>query len=196
MRINSFIIPTNRDMASSFILPRPQWISWKRDTAGAPPLLLRKCCFLPARKASSSISFSSSPKLVSPWLMLPPSLDGTDMVYDFYRLDEDKVVSFNKRTGYESSKSEFPDDEAVFVGSSHGWIVCHNDSDMCEEAAVGNLFLSNPISRCHIKLPCPDNSGCLGDRPIHVQNVVISSPPGDLYCRDLHRNTWTVAWMV
>ncbi|KAI3452249.1 hypothetical protein Pfo_008914 [Paulownia fortunei] len=89
---------------------------------------------------------SSLPSRISPWLMLPPAFEeGGNMVYKFYSLADNKVLSLNKRGGGEE-ELELPDDDAELLGSSHGWLALFNRRN-CD------LFLSNPLSRRHIKLP-------------------------------------------
>lgn len=42
------------------------------------------------------MSVSDESAVPSPWLMLPPAFGGNDMIYKFYSLAENEVVSFNK----------------------------------------------------------------------------------------------------
>ncbi|KAL3616869.1 hypothetical protein CASFOL_039263 [Castilleja foliolosa] len=112
---------------------------------------------------------------ISPWLMLPPVIEqgGGDMVYKFYNLSEEKEESFR------SKKSEDMGD-AKFVGSSHGWLALFNKRN-------NHLFLYNPITCRHIKLPpietlpdpminlAPDGRGT-------VSKLILSSSPDDDEC--------------
>ncbi|KAG8384932.1 hypothetical protein BUALT_Bualt04G0169600 [Buddleja alternifolia] len=131
----------------------------------------------------SSVATSTS---IPPWLMLPPSVvvednnkNNKNMVYKFYSLADDKIISLNKRGG-EAIEIESPDDESELKGSSHGWLALF-DPRNCD------LFLSNPLSRRHIKLPpihnlpIPEENleggyGC-------VNNVIISCSPDEEECR-------------
>ncbi|CAA0824546.1 Unknown protein [Striga hermonthica] len=106
-----------------------------------------------SRSKSSSISCSSS---TSPWLMLPPvSKDNNklDMVYQFYSLGEDKVLSVPKRptplpssSSSEEEEDDGPNNDAKIVGSSHGWLALFHEHN-CD------LFLYNPLTGRHFKLP-------------------------------------------
>lgn len=84
----------------------------------------------------------------SPWLMLPPasaSEGAGDLVYNLYSLADNKVLSLNERAEGQGA-DDVPDDKAVVVGSSHGLLALFNRRN-------GDVFLSNPLSRRHVKLP-------------------------------------------
>ncbi|GFP94222.1 hypothetical protein PHJA_001566700 [Phtheirospermum japonicum] len=89
------------------------------------------------------------------------------MVYQFYSLAEDKVVSLDKKGSNECG----PDNDAKIVGSSHGWLALFHEHN-CD------LFLYNPISGRHIKLP-----------PLSMGNgrlskiIISSSSPHEEDCR-------------
>ncbi|EYU41831.1 hypothetical protein MIMGU_mgv1a024697mg [Erythranthe guttata] len=109
---------------------------------------------------TASISDESVPRLpptTSPWLMLPPFFGegggggGGDMVYNFYSLAENEVLSF---AGDGKSELPLPYENAEFVGCSHGWIALFDNSN-------SDLFLFNPISGRHLKLPPINNYGCV-----------------------------------
>ncbi|KAH6781051.1 hypothetical protein C2S52_012288 [Perilla frutescens var. hirtella] len=63
----------------------------------------------------------SSPSIISPWLMLPPSFTGCDLVYKFYSLAEKKVFSINKSGagGEESDWDSIPEDGAEILPPIH-----------------------------------------------------------------------------
>ncbi|KAL7101356.1 hypothetical protein ACP275_08G049500 [Erythranthe tilingii] len=140
--------------------------------------------------SSVRVSSSAAATAVSeaPWLMLPPSLKkestGKRSAYNFYSLAEDKVVSIHKSGGGAAEeKEEMPDDDAKVVGSSHGWLSLFNHS------SNGDLFLSNPLTRRHIKLPSVDPKksnlvypGMYNDSQ-WVTSVVISCSPDEQDCR-------------
>ena len=71
---------------------------------------------------------------------------------------------------------EFPDDNAKVVGSSHGWLALMNQRN-------NELFLSNPITRRHIKLPpiqsLPNPELTLepGTGRALVSKLILSTPP-------------------
>ncbi|KAI3466884.1 hypothetical protein Pfo_023547 [Paulownia fortunei] len=157
------------------------WIS--RKAAAGSPIFLGGCG---ARISTMSVSDesvfcpSSLPSRISPWLMLPPAFEGGNMVYKFYSLADKKVLSLNKRGGGGEEELDLPDDDAKFVGSSHGWLALFNRRN-CD------LFLCNPLSRRQIKLPpihtlpIPEKNltgsyGC-------VSNVIISCSPDEEDCR-------------
>ncbi|KAL3618418.1 hypothetical protein CASFOL_038739 [Castilleja foliolosa] len=130
------------------------------------PRSTRKCA---DRKLIARMMMSTSP--APPWLLLPPVIEeGGDMVYKFYNLSDEKEESFVKKR----SKSEMADDDAKFVGSSQGWLALFNQRN-------NHLFLYNPITCRHIKLPpietlrinlAPDGRGS-------VSKLILSSSPDD-----------------
>ncbi|GFP80739.1 hypothetical protein PHJA_000217200 [Phtheirospermum japonicum] len=138
-------------------------------------------CNLGHRRRRMSALNSAPSKITPPWLMLPPALKGGggDMVYRFYNLAEGRVESLPKRRsssgskGKSESESELPGDECKFVGSSHGWLVLFNPRNY-------GLFLSNPITRRHIKLPSIQT---LPDPNINfhgiVSKVILSCSPDE-----------------
>ncbi|GFP80737.1 hypothetical protein PHJA_000217000 [Phtheirospermum japonicum] len=133
------------DMAYSILRRRYSILS--RISAGIANSFDSKCCNLGHRRMMSTLNPGPSRRM-SPWLVLPPAFEGGggDMVYRFYNLAEDRVESVRKRKPESESESELPDDECEFVGSSHGWLALFNPRN-------NDLFLSNPITRRHIKLP-------------------------------------------
>ncbi|GER56382.1 hypothetical protein STAS_34111 [Striga asiatica] len=91
-----------------------------------------------ARNSSSDDNNWSSVK--SPWLMLPPSVEcGNVLYYNFYNLAESRIERIR-------STLEGDDDDAKFVGSSHGWIAVLNRRNH-------GLFLWNPMTEVRINLP-------------------------------------------
>ncbi|KAL3647782.1 hypothetical protein CASFOL_008750 [Castilleja foliolosa] len=77
----------------------------------------------------------------SPCLMLPPTFDegSDDMVYNMYNIAQNKVLKFN-------NKKLIPEEDTRIVGSSHGWLALLDERN-------GDLILTNPITRRHVKLP-------------------------------------------
>ncbi|KAI3467501.1 hypothetical protein Pfo_024164 [Paulownia fortunei] len=176
------------------------WIS--RKVASESPNLLGGCG---ARMSTMSISDesvlcpSSLPSKISPWLMLPPAFEqGGNLVYKFYSLAENKVLSLSKRGGGKRGddaklagpshdwlvalfeKLESPEDDARLVGSSHGWLALCNEKN-------NDLFLSNPLSRRHLQLPfvhtLPDPEGYGRPDFERVSKVIISCSPDEEECR-------------
>ncbi|KAH6811644.1 hypothetical protein C2S51_025406 [Perilla frutescens var. frutescens] len=158
----------------------------KRAVAGIfiSPTFCRFC----GRRSTSYARFSNSRcgdyRMIStissrkvPSLILPPPFEGDDMVYKFYGLAENKVWSSSKSSRGEESES--PDNDAEMVGSSHGWIVLFNRRN-------NDLFLSNPLSRRHIKLPpidiLPDPEINLRNGHGSVSKVILSASPDDERC--------------
>ncbi|KAL3655331.1 hypothetical protein CASFOL_001117 [Castilleja foliolosa] len=154
--------------------------------------------------AVNSTPSSSSRVMSPPWLMLPPVFsEGGDMIYKFYNLSEDKEESFPKNRS--NSEEEIADDDANFVGSSHGWLALFNKRN-------NHLFLYNPITSRHIKLPpietLPDPSINLApDGRGSVHKLILSSSPDDddeciammifgpecrlAFCHPCHSIKWT-----
>ncbi|CAA0824506.1 Protein of unknown function (DUF295 [Striga hermonthica] len=131
---------------------------------------------VPKTKRSSS---------TSPWLMLPPVFQGNnknkklDMFYQFYSLGLDRVLSVPKRSTPSSCDDDscVPGDNLDIVGSSRGWLALFKEENYCD------LFLSNPLTGRHIKLPSLDP---LSYKGLNVHNVIISSDdPFEQDCRVL-----------
>ena len=129
---------------------------------------------------STSTSTNPNP---NPWLMLAPTFDRRcgGMVYNFYSLADEEVVLINKY-GL-GPGAEIPDDNARVVGSSHGWLAVMNYRN-------DELFLSNPITRRHIRLPpiqsLPDPVLNLDHRSgkATVSKLILSAAsPGSEECR-------------
>ncbi|KAL1565603.1 hypothetical protein AAHA92_07797 [Salvia divinorum] len=77
--------------------------------------------------------------------------------------------------------SEFPDDNARVVGSSHGWLALMNRRN-------NDLFLSNPITRRHIRLPqiqsLPNPElNLLPGGKAQVSKLILSASPDSEECR-------------
>ncbi|KAL3647750.1 hypothetical protein CASFOL_008718 [Castilleja foliolosa] len=75
----------------------------------------------------------------SPCLMLPPTFEGDNIVYNFYNLAQNKILNFN-------NDILIPEEDTRIVGSSHGWLALFNERN-CD------VILTNPITRRHVKLP-------------------------------------------
>ncbi|XP_047949309.1 uncharacterized protein LOC125195163 [Salvia hispanica] len=127
------------------------------------------------------MSTSTNP---NPWLMLPPTFDRRrgGMVYNFYRLADEEVVVI-KKYGQGPEPPEIPDDNARVVGSSHGWLALMNDRN-------DELFLSNPITRRHIRLPpiqsLPDpvlNLDHVSGKAMVSKLILSAASPGSEECR-------------
>ncbi|CAA0812844.1 Unknown protein [Striga hermonthica] len=122
-----------------------------------------------------------SSSLTYPWLMLPPVLesDSTTAAYKFYSLGEKRVVTLTCE-GAARELTASCGDVMFFTGSSHGWVGLWNPN-------THDMFLYNPISRRHIKLP-PFND--LPNYNLHsdvvsssVAKIILSSSPDDEACR-------------
>ncbi|KAL3637043.1 hypothetical protein CASFOL_019342 [Castilleja foliolosa] len=131
-------------------------------------------------------------RLDSPWLMLPPSFkDDNEMVYNFYSLSENKVLSFNKRDPKDENPTLSPPDDSKIVGSSHGWLALFDPSTY-------DFYLSNPLTRRHIKLPpmhnLPNPQVNLIDSIVshgRVSKLIISGSPHEDECRAIMNFGWT-----
>ncbi|XP_047949487.1 uncharacterized protein LOC125195372 [Salvia hispanica] len=127
----------------------------------------------------------------NPWLMLRPTFDRSrgGMVYNFYNLEDNEVVRINKY-GPGPDPPEHPDDEAEVVGSSHGWLALKNHRN-------NELFLSNPMTHRHIKLPPIDSlpnpefnlDNC--SRSANVSKLILSASPDDADCRAMVAFGWS-----
>ncbi|XP_042059757.1 uncharacterized protein LOC121804337 [Salvia splendens] len=130
------------------------------------------------------MSTSTSTNPPNPWLMLPPTFDRRrgGMVYNFYSLADQEVVLINKY-GPGAEPPEIPDDNARVVGSSHGWLALMNNRN-------NELFLSNPITRRHIRLPpiqsLPDpvlNLHHVSGKATVSKLILSAASPGSEECR-------------
>lgn len=112
-----------------------------------------------------------------PWLLLPPSIDGSGrLAYKFHRVAE-KEEEFSC-----TNKMDFPADiditkDVDFAGSSHGWLALFNRRNY-------DLYLSNPITDRRIQLPPlpvprPRTFGGVGV----VERVSLSSSPDQKSCQ-------------
>ncbi|KAL6520357.1 hypothetical protein OROMI_032537 [Orobanche minor] len=122
------------------------------------------------------------PPKPSPCLMLPIASRGGDLVYSVYSPAEDRILTFSGRgRGATTGNRRLVDDNAVVVGSGHGWLATFN--------ASGNhdLFLSHPISGQHIKLPpmifTPFGFFLGPANKLWNVKIIISSSPGTEECR-------------
>ncbi|KAL7104234.1 hypothetical protein ACP275_08G231000 [Erythranthe tilingii] len=110
------------------------------------------------------------PSNISPWLMIPPASEGGNMVYKFYSIADDKVFGLKENPDY-----PVPDDDAVLVGSSHGWLALFNERNH-------DLFLWNPLTGRHVKLPLIETLDLGGGRGV-VSQVLVSCSPELQDCR-------------
>ncbi|KAL3636238.1 hypothetical protein CASFOL_020785 [Castilleja foliolosa] len=118
--------------------------------------------------------FSSSS--CSPWLTLPPTFEGDDMIHNFYSLADDKVLSFNK--GYipkgpllvDPVFLKLPENDSVIIGSSHGYLALLNQHR-------GDVFLYNPVSGWLKKLPCLANLVDPNDLKLRIPKFILSCSP-------------------
>ncbi|GFP92571.1 hypothetical protein PHJA_001401300 [Phtheirospermum japonicum] len=137
------------------------------------PFFYGRAWMISSAMSSSSVESEPQPKILSaPWLMLPPPVfkAGSDMKLKFYNLAEDRLESFGVKLPNDSN------DAAVLVGSSHGWLAFFNQSN-------NHLFLSNPLSDRHLKLPpidtLPNPEINLRDGCGTVSKVILSCSPDD-----------------
>ncbi|KAL3624273.1 hypothetical protein CASFOL_033089 [Castilleja foliolosa] len=114
-----------------------------------------------------------------PWLMLPLAFGGA-MVHNFYSLSENKVITLtgsgeNELTDLMSK----PNHHRVLTGSSHGYLALFNKQNL-------DLFLYNPISGNHIKVPPIHNLPSFpSNNSTSVTKVILSCSPDEDYenCR-------------
>ncbi|KAL3619288.1 hypothetical protein CASFOL_036858 [Castilleja foliolosa] len=131
------------------------------------------------RMSTTAAALPSSIQNSPPWLMLPPSFDGGGaMSYNFYSLPEKKVITLAGSEDKEvTDLMSKPNHHRVLRGSSHGWLALFNEQTL-------DLFLYNPISRRHIKLPPIQN---LPNKPQHsprsASKVILSCSPDEENCR-------------
>ncbi|KAL6493343.1 hypothetical protein OROGR_033102 [Orobanche gracilis] len=140
---------------------------------------------------------------VSPWLMLPPAVDGIGNIdYKFRSLVDYKELTYTNKIGGGEGELELPVDvdivkDVKFVGSSHGWLALQNRRN------YENLFLSNPITGRHIKLPPPPASGASGRLILSaggdieadgcLARMTYSDKPLTLaFCSPLRSKEWTL----
>ncbi|KAL6498599.1 hypothetical protein OROHE_026540 [Orobanche hederae] len=122
---------------------------------------------------------SSSPSKISknssPWLMLPPpppASEGGVMSFKFYSLAENKVLTLTGSEEKELTTKLRRDRRFRFRGSSLGWIALLNPHNL-------DLFLYNPISRRHIKLPPIRKLPNLPMYTRDVTKVILSCSPDE-----------------
>ncbi|KAL3629308.1 hypothetical protein CASFOL_026530 [Castilleja foliolosa] len=115
-----------------------------------------------------------------PWLMLPPEIEAGTTSYKFYSLADDKVLT-------RCLSDEIRNLRLTCRGSSHGWLALLSQHD--------GIFLYNPISRRHIKLPsilnlplrfpCRDIRKDILASARKVDKVILSCSPDEENCRVL-----------
>ncbi|GFP93442.1 hypothetical protein PHJA_001488600 [Phtheirospermum japonicum] len=109
--------------------------------------------------------------------MLPPAFESGALSYKFYSLAENRVISLS---GGESSNL-VPNEDLRFKGSSHGWLALYNPRNL-------DLFLYNPLSRRHVKLPDVRSLPNIPQENLEggygcVIKVIISCSPDEPDCR-------------
>ncbi|KAL3624275.1 hypothetical protein CASFOL_033091 [Castilleja foliolosa] len=129
-----------------------------------------RLCHRDVRRTSTA---AASP----PWLMLPPAFEGGgDMIHNFYSLTENKVITLNgsgeKELTDVLSKSNL---HCAFKGSSHGYLALFNEVSF-------DLFLYNPISHRHIKLPPIHNLPYFTNFNNSLTKVFLSCSPDENCC--------------
>ncbi|GER35724.1 hypothetical protein STAS_12029 [Striga asiatica] len=123
----------------------------------------------------------------NPWLMLPPAFDVTvtgtaSLSYKFYNVADNKIVTLD------TGKSELTHLHMRFAGSSHGWLALLSPSQ--------DLFLYNPISRRHIKLPSVGDLTEYPASPTIIYKIILSCSPEDPNCRAIiiYNNKYALAF--
>ncbi|CAA0820291.1 Unknown protein [Striga hermonthica] len=114
----------------------------------------------------------------SPWLLLPPAFDVTvtgaaSFSYKFYNPADNKIVSLD--TGKSCHERELTHLDMCFAGSSRGWLALLSPSF--------DLFLYNPISRRHIKLPPVLDLPEFPTGPLMIHKLILSCSPDTPNCR-------------
>ncbi|KAL3619291.1 hypothetical protein CASFOL_036861 [Castilleja foliolosa] len=124
------------------------------------------------RRMSIAAALPSIIQNSPPWLMLPPAFDGGAMNFNFYSLSENKVITLAGSEEKElADLMSKPNHHRVLRGSSHGWLALFNKQNL-------DLFLYNPISRRHIKLPPIHNLPNVPEHdPRSVSKVILSCSP-------------------
>ncbi|CAA0820289.1 Putative F-box protein [Striga hermonthica] len=136
-------------MASSFSITRSIGRKWFAGLSNYPIVCLTgSSSFRTLAEPMFSSSTRQNPSS-SPWLMLPPAFDVTvtgaaSFSYKFYNPADNKVVSLDTGKSCRHER-ELTHLDMCFAGSSRGWLALLSPSF--------DLFLYNPISRRHIKLP-------------------------------------------
>ncbi|KAL3624313.1 hypothetical protein CASFOL_033129 [Castilleja foliolosa] len=158
------------------------------------PISNSPICSLSSKSTASFKFFTSifrrqvsSNSISPPWLMLPPAFEGGGgalMRHNFYSLTENKVITLAGTGAKEITDvmmmSKPPiNHHRVIRGSSHGWLALFDELNL-------DLFLYNPISGRHIKLPPIHNLPANNGYPTRsVAKVILSCSPDQDYenCR-------------
>ncbi|KAL6523912.1 hypothetical protein OROMI_031007 [Orobanche minor] len=128
-------------------------LGWISSPTCRPSNTITKTSYLNAQMHRAQCSLQPPPP-PSPWLLLR----STKTAYKMYSLAEGRVLTLNK------SKDDVIPEKGLLVGSSHGWLAFFDKNSQ-------HVFLSNPISGGHIKLPrSPYPWPC---------RVILSCAPGD-----------------
>ncbi|KAL6534093.1 hypothetical protein OROHE_013926 [Orobanche hederae] len=128
-------------------------LGWISSPTCRPSNTITKTSYLNAQMHRAQCSLQPPPP-PSPWLLLR----STKTAYKMYSLAEGRVLTLNK------SKDDVIPEKGLLVGSSHGWLAFFDKKSQ-------HVFLSNPISGGHIKLPrSPYPWPC---------RVILSCAPGD-----------------
>ncbi|GER39637.1 hypothetical protein STAS_16264 [Striga asiatica] len=127
----------------------------------------------------------------SPWLILPPTFDVTvigtaSLSYKFYNLADNKIVTlYIGKSCYERELTHL---HMRLAGSSHGWLALLS--------LRLDLFLYNPISRRHIKLPLVRDLTIFPASPTIMYKFILSCSPEDPNCRAIiiYNNMYALAF--
>ncbi|CAA0820290.1 Unknown protein [Striga hermonthica] len=172
-------------MASSFSITRSIGRKWFAGLSNYPIVCLTESSsfrryrfnsFYP--KGMSTLAENRSSSSSSAWLMLPPAFDVTvtgaaSLSYKFYNPADNKIVTLD--TGKSCHERELTHLDMCFAGSSRGWLALLSPSF--------DLFLYNPISRRHIKLPPVRDLHEFPPGPPVIHKLILSCSPDTPNCR-------------
>ncbi|CAA0820293.1 Pentatricopeptide repeat-containing protein [Striga hermonthica] len=166
-------------MASFFSITRSIGRKWFAGLSNYPIVRLTgSCSFRTLAEPMFSSSTRQNPSS-SPWLMLPPAFDVTvtgaaSFSYKFYNPADNKIVSLDTGKSCRHER-ELTHLDMCFAGSSRGWLALLSPSF--------DLFLYNPISRRHIKLPPVRDLPEFPPGPPMIHKLILSCSPDTPNCR-------------